>query len=116
MHSNINFKREFNKGKVNLCLNRIYIQIKNLESEVDFSCGSEEDEINNRFTHLALSVDNVEQAYNVALKAGAESIMEPAVKTPDSSPVRLTIHCAFVRAPGGETLEFFRILEANRCL
>ncbi len=77
-----------------------------------FSCGTEEAEANNRFIHFAMHADDVEAAYALAIKAGAEPIMEPAVRPVPSSPVRLTLNCAFVRAPGGEQFEFFKILEA----
>ena len=77
-----------------------------------FSCGTEEAEANNRFIHFAMHTEDVAGAYARAIAAGAEPIMEPAVRPVQSAPVRLTLNCAFVRAPGGEQFEFFKILEA----
>ena len=79
-----------------------------------FSLGSEESPENARFIHFAMHVDDVEDAYHKALKAGAEPIMEPSVKPLDSEPVKLTLNCAFVRAPGGEELEFIRVLKSEK--
>ena len=77
-----------------------------------FSLGSDEPAVNNRFIHFALHVDDVTDAYNKAIAAGAESVMAPFVKPLDSAPVKLTLNCAFVRAPGGEEIEFIRVPEA----
>ena len=55
----------------------------------------------------------MEAAYNRAIASGAESVMVPSVKPLDSAPLKLTLNCAFVRAPGGEEVEFIRVLEAQ---
>lgn len=78
-----------------------------------FSLGTEEAPVNSRFIHFAMHVHDVEDAYNKAIAAGAEPVMVPFVKPLDSSPVKLTLNCAFVRAPGGEELEFIRVVEAE---
>jgi len=78
-----------------------------------FSLGTEEAPVNNRFIHFAMHVHDVADAYNKAIAAGAESVMEPSVKPLASEPVKLTLNCAFVRAPGGEELEFIRVVEAE---
>jgi len=78
-----------------------------------FSLGSDVPAENARFIHFAMHVDDVEAAYNKAIAAGAESVMVPSVKPLDSTPVKLTLNCAFVRAPGGEEVEFIRVLEAK---
>jgi len=78
-----------------------------------FSLGSEDEAVNNRFIHFAMHVDDVDAAYKKALEAGAQSVMAPAVKPLSSAPVKLTLNCAFVRAPGGEELEFIRVVSSE---
>lgn len=56
--------------------------------------------------HLAFSVQNVEEAYNIALRAGAVSVRAPEELPLDARPFRLTLRVAFVRGPSGEELEF----------
>ncbi len=77
-----------------------------------FSGGSGEAIANSRFLHFAMQVADVEAAYACAIKAGAESVKQPTVVPVASAPAKLTLQCAFVRAPGGYELEFFRVLEA----
>jgi len=55
----------------------------------------------------------VDAAYETALKAGAKPKTAPKVVPVHSSPVDLTLNCAFVYGPSGEELEFFRIVEAK---
>ena len=78
-----------------------------------FSLGSDEPECNNRFFHFAFHVADVDAAYKRAMEAGAESVMEPAVRPVPSTPVALTLNCAFVRSPGGAEFEFIRVLDAK---
>ena len=78
-----------------------------------FSAGKTEDPANQRYIHFALHVDDVQAAYERAISAGASSIMEPSVKPLASHPVKLTLNCAFVRAPGGEEIEFIRVLSSD---
>lgn len=79
-----------------------------------FSLGTTEPEANNRFIHFAMHTDDVDAAYRVALEAGAQPLKEPAVLPLEtSSPVKLVLNCAFVRAPGGYELEFIRVLESK---
>ncbi len=78
-----------------------------------FSLGPDEEQANARYIHFAFHVEDVEMAYNRAIAAGAETIMEPAVCSVPSAPVALTLNCAFVRSPGGAEMEFIRILEAS---
>ncbi|MBR4961200.1 MAG: VOC family protein [Clostridia bacterium] len=81
---------------------------------LELFAGAEGDEsINNRYIHFAMKVDDVDAAYETALKAGATPKMAPKVVPVHSSPVDLTLNCAFVYGPSGEELEFFRILEAK---
>ena len=80
-----------------------------------FSAGTEDAPQNNRFIHFAMQVDDVEAAYAKAIKAGGTMILAPSVRPIASSPVRLTLHCAFVRTPGGAEVEFIRVLKAEPC-
>ena len=66
---------------------------------------------NTNYIHFAMKVDDVDAAYEAALKAGAKSKTAPLVAPLDSAPIKLTLNCAFVYGPAGEELEFFRILE-----
>ncbi len=58
------------------------------------------------FLHLAFAVQNVEQAYDAALRAGAQSLRAPEELPLDARPYRITLRVAFVKGPSGETLEF----------
>lgn len=66
-----------------------------------------------RYIHFAMKVDDVDAAFETALKAGAKVKSEPKVVPLDSKPVKLTLNCAFVYGPGGEELEFFKIVSAE---
>jgi hypothetical protein len=50
----------------------------------------------------------VDEAYRLALKAGAVSVREPAELPLDAHPYKITLRVAFVRGPSGEELEFFK--------
>lgn len=78
-----------------------------------FSNGGRENDLKAGFPHLAFEVDDVDAAYERAVGAGAKSIFAPKRAPLDSSPVKLTLYCAFVEGPSGEQLEFFRILSAE---
>ena len=56
--------------------------------------------------HLAFAVENVEEAYRLALSAGATSVMPPTEMPLDSTPKRITLRVAFVQGPDGEEIEF----------
>ena len=56
--------------------------------------------------HLAFSVQNVDEAYAAALRAGAVSLRAPEELPLDAKPFRITLRVAFVRGPDGEELEF----------
>lgn len=68
---------------------------------------------NTNYIHFAMKVDDVDAAYETALKAGAKPKSLPKVVPLDSAPVKLTLNCGFVYGPSGEELEFFRIVEAK---
>lgn len=78
-----------------------------------FAGGTEAAQANQRYTHFAFSVDDVEAAFARAVKAGAEVISAPQTHAIPSSPVALTLQCAFVRTPGGAEVEFIRTLQAD---
>ena len=61
-----------------------------------------------QFMHFAFSTDDVDEAYRVALAAGATSLIAPKDAPLDSHPVPLTLRVAFVKGPCGEELEFFK--------
>lgn len=66
-----------------------------------------------QYIHFAMKVDDVDAAYETALKAGAKPKSAPNVVPVNSAPVKLTLNCAFVYGPSGEELEFFRVLSAE---
>ena len=75
-----------------------------------FANGGDDDAVNGKFAHLALCVDNVEEAYEIALAAGGEPHIAPKVVPLDSHPEKISINLAFVKGPDGEEVEFFRQL------
>ncbi len=60
------------------------------------------------YLHFAFAVQNVDEAYRVALSAGATPCKAPAEMSLDSHPLSLTLRVAFVKGPSGEELEFFK--------
>ena len=76
-----------------------------------FAGGNDKESIDPKYIHFAMKVDDVDAAYEAALKAGAVSKTAPLVAPLDSAPIKLTLNCAFVYGPAGEELEFFKILE-----
>ncbi|MBR4296553.1 MAG: VOC family protein [Clostridia bacterium] len=76
-----------------------------------FSDGTADEAYNSRFIHLAFSVDDVEASYKRAVEAGAKPHIAPMMANVNSKPVDIIINCAFVIAPGGEQIEFFRATE-----
>ena len=62
-----------------------------------------------RWQHFAVSVEDVEAAYELALSLGAKSFIAPKyVQIDDAKPEPITIWIAFVEGPDGEQLEFFK--------
>lgn len=76
-----------------------------------FSNGTGEEEQNSRFIHLAFKVENVEEVYEKALAAGGRPHIPQKSVCTKSEPTNIVINCAFVIAPGGEQIEFFRATE-----
>jgi len=62
----------------------------------------------NPFLHFAFSAQNVDEAYRIALEAGATPVTPPTEMPLRSRPVALTLRIAFVKGPSGEELEFFK--------
>ena len=71
---------------------------------------SGEDEFfpNGKWVHFAIAVDDVDLAYETAMKAGAVSSREPKTVPLDSTPEKISIRIAFVKGPDNEELEFFK--------
>ena len=78
-----------------------------------FAKGTDEHSANGKWNHFALEVEDVEQAYEIALRAGAEPHIAPKTVALASSPVKITIQCGFVKGPDGEQVEFFRQVEGE---
>jgi lactoylglutathione lyase len=67
--------------------------------------GNGEDETNAHWAHVAIRTDDARAAYDLAIKAGAESQSAPQDMNLGTMPV-----CnAFVRGPDHEVLEFFQV-------
>ena len=75
-----------------------------------FSDGGEKFSEMGKWVHFALEVDDVDRAYALALKAGAEPMIEPKTVPLDSKPEKMTIRIAFVKGPDKEQLEFFKVV------
>lgn len=60
-----------------------------------------------KWQHFALHTDNVELAYETALKAGFSPLTPPKTVPLDSSPEKMSITVTFVKGPDNEQLEFF---------
>ena len=75
-----------------------------------FSDGGERFSEMGKWVHFALSVDDVDKAYETALKAGAEPMIAPKTVPLDSKPEKMTIRIAFVKGPDKEQVEFFKVV------
>ena len=75
-----------------------------------FSNGGDEYSVNGKWAHFAVRVDDVEEAFNIAVKAGGVPKIYPKVVPLDSKPHKMSINIAFVKGPDGEELEFFKEL------
>lgn len=60
------------------------------------------------FLHYAFSAQNVDEAYRIAVAAGATPLKPPADMPLEAHPRALTLRVAFVQGPSGEELEFFK--------
>ena len=75
-----------------------------------FSDGGEQYSEAGKWVHFAVAVEDVDSAYEIALKAGAEPMIPPKTVPLDSKPEKMTIRIAFVKGPDKEQLEFFKIV------
>lgn len=75
-----------------------------------FAGGSEHAEVG-RYIHLAMKCDDVDAAFEAALKAGAKVKSEPRTVPLDAQPKPMTLRVAFVYGPSGEELEFFKVVD-----
>ncbi len=73
-----------------------------------FANGNDEYKAMGKWAHFAVNVEDVDFAYNTALKAGFEPLTAPKTVPLDSKPERISINIAFVKGPDGEELEFFK--------
>ena len=73
-----------------------------------FACGGDEFAVNGKWQHFAMCVDDVEQAYEIALAAGFLPKIPPKVVALDSKPEKMSINIAFVLGNDGEEVEFFK--------
>ncbi len=62
------------------------------------------------YLHFAFSAQNVDEAYRVALAAGAIPLKPPVEMPLDAHPLAMTLRVAFVKGPSGEELEFFKMI------
>ena len=61
-----------------------------------------------KYMHFAMCCDDVDEAYKIALAAGARPHIEPKTVPLESYPEKISIRIAFVLGPSGEQLEFFK--------
>ena len=60
--------------------------------------------------HFAVCVDDVDAAFDIAVKAGGVPKIYPKIVPLNSTPKKMSINIAFVKGPDGEELEFFKEL------
>ncbi len=60
-----------------------------------------------KWQHFAIYTDDVNGAYEAALKAGFTPLTAPKTVPLCSIPEKMTITCAFVKGPDNEQVEFF---------
>lgn len=73
-----------------------------------FANGSDDYSVNGKWQHFALSVDDVDAAYECALAAGFLPKTEPKSVPILATPSDITIRIAFVIGNDGEQVEFFK--------
>ena len=73
-----------------------------------FANGNDEYKAMGKWAHFAVNVEDVDFAYNTALKAGFEPFTAPKTVPLDSKPEKISINIAFVKGPDGEEVEFFK--------
>ena len=73
-----------------------------------FADGEKGDNTDKRFYHLALRADDVDEAFAIALSAGATPQTPPMTVSPEGASTLLSMRIAFVQGPDGEVIEFFK--------
>ena len=69
--------------------------------------GTKDEETNARWAHVALCTDDPKAAYEAAIKAGAESRMEPK----EVKLGTMEAYLSFVYGPDREVVEFFKVIK-----
>ena len=64
--------------------------------------------VKGKWNHFAMGVDNVDEAYQIALDAGFKPLTPPKFAPLESTPKKITLNVAFVTGPDGEEVEFFK--------
>ena len=67
-----------------------------------FANGSDEYSVKGKWNHFAMGVDNVDEAYQIALDAGFKPLIAPKFAPLESTPKKITLNVAFVTGPDGE--------------
>ncbi len=75
-----------------------------------FANGSDFYSENGKWQHVALAVEDVGKAFNLALDIGFVADVYPKIAPLNSTPYKTTFNVAFVKGPDGESLEFFKEL------
>ena len=75
-----------------------------------FAGGSDAEAELGKYVHFAYGVDDVDQAYETALAAGAKPLTPPKTVPLDSKPEKVTLRIAFVYGPDNEQIEFFKMI------
>ena len=75
-----------------------------------FAGGSDAEAELGKYIHFAYGVDDVDQAYETALAAGAKPLTPPKTVPLDSKPEKVTLRIAFVYGPDNEQIEFFKMI------
>lgn len=75
-----------------------------------FAGGGDEYSNNGKWIHLAMEVEDVDAAFDMAVSHGAKPLTYPKTVPLDSVPEKMTINIAFVKGPDGEELEFFKLV------
>ncbi|MCL2093589.1 MAG: VOC family protein [Treponema sp.] len=68
--------------------------------------GNGEEEANARWAHIALRTDDSKAAYDMAMKAGAQTRMEPR----ETNLGTMAVTISFVYGPDKEVIEFFQVM------
>ncbi|MEA4815440.1 hypothetical protein SDC9_180566 [bioreactor metagenome] len=71
-----------------------------------FTKGTKESELNARYNHFAIYTQDIDYAYDLAIKAGAKPSKPPfSVEIPAEEPFK--VYVAFVKGPDDEEIEFY---------